>query len=207
MGAIVPIMGTMNSDLNVADALFSSTKQRLLALIFGQPERSFYSRELISLTGSGSGATQRELARLAQSGLLTITRIGNQKHYQANARAPIFHELCSIVIKSFGVADKIRQALQSLASPIACAFIYGSFAKGEFHAGSDIDIMIVSDALTLRDIFAVMQPIELQLGRKINPTLYTIDEFSQRRKTKNSFLTKVLAGTIILLIGDLNVGS
>lgn len=220
MGTIIPNMGTTNfdSDSNLkhptlnkyfvgVGALFSSTQQRLLTLFFSQPERSFYARELITLTKSGSGAVQRELARLAQSGLLTITSIGNQKHYQADPDSPVFPELCSIVIKSFGIADKIRQALLSLELPIACAFIYGSVANGEFHTGSDIDIMIVSDTLTLANIFAAVQPIESQLGRKINPTLYTQDEFSHRRNAKNPFLAKVLAGIIIPLIGDFNAAS
>jgi predicted nucleotidyltransferase len=218
-------MGTLNTDsesnlqkppkkkfspgnhAGVADALFSSTQQRLLALLFSQPERSFYARELISLAGSGSGAVQRELSRLVQSGLLTVRNIGNQKHYQANSKAPIFAELSSIVIKSFGIADKIRHALLSLESQIVFAFIYGSVAKNEIHAGSDIDVMIVADNLTLEDVFVIMQPLESQLGRKINPTLYKPEEFSQRKKSKNPFLTKVLAGTIIPLIGDIDAAS
>lgn len=191
----------------VADALFSSTQQRLFALLFGQSERSFYARELIALTGSGSGAVQRELVRLTQNGLLTVTNIGNQKHYQANPDAPVFRELCSIVAKTFGTADKVRHALISLEPAIECAFIYGSVAKGETRAGSDIDVMIVAETLTLGDIFSVMQPIELQLGRKINITLYTRDEISRRRKTKNPFLTKVLSGSVIPLIGELNATS
>lgn len=221
----MPNMGTINSDIennlqppskregapskysSGVDALFSSTQQRLLALLFGQPERSFYARELIALTESGSGAVQRELAKLVQGGLLAVTSIGNQKHYQANSKSPVFPEIQGIVIKSFGITDKIRQALLTLESPISCAFIYGSVAKGGVHAGSDIDVMIVSNTMTLGDVFAVMQPLESQLGRKINSTLYTQDEFSRRKQSKNPFLTKVLSGTIIPLIGDLDAAS
>jgi len=190
-----------------ADALFSSTQQKLLALLFGQPERSFYARELIGLTGSGTGAVTRELSRLVQSGLITLTSIGNQKHYRANAASPVFPELQGLVIKTFGIADKIRHALLSLEASISCAFIYGSIAKGEVHAGSDIDVMIVSNALTLGDVLAVLQPLEAQLGRKINPTLYTREEFTHRVKTKNPFLSKVLAGKLIPLIGNPDVAS
>ena len=139
MGTIVPIMRTKYFNSGAADALFSSTKQRLFCLLFGGSERSFYARELISLTGSGSGAVQRELKQLSETGLVKVFNIGNQKHYQADSSNPIFHELRSIVVKSFGIADKIRQALLSLNSPIALAFIYGSIAKDEFHASSDID--------------------------------------------------------------------
>jgi len=190
-----------------ADALFSSTQQKLLALLFGQPERSFYARELIGLTGSGTGAVTRELSRLVQSGLITLTSIGNQKHYRANPESPVFSELQSLVIKTFGVADKIRHALLSLEASIYCAFIYGSIAKGEVHAGSDIDVMIVSNVLTLGDILAALQPLEAQLGRKINPTLYTQEEFTHRIKTKNPFLSKVLAGKLIPLIGNPDAAS
>jgi predicted nucleotidyltransferase len=188
----------------IADVLFSSTQQRLFSLLFGQPERSFYANELISLIGSGSGAVQRELQRLTQTGLLTVTTIGNQKHYQANAESPIFPELRGIVLKTFGTADRLRHALRPIASAIAFAFIYGSVARGEDHARSDMDIMVVSDILTLGDIFSVMQPLEGQLGRKIHVTLYTSEEFSKRRNNNNPFLTKVLAGTVIPLIGRID---
>ncbi|MDR0275637.1 MAG: hypothetical protein LBI48_09935 [Burkholderiaceae bacterium] len=87
---------------SVADALFTGTQQRVLALLFGQPERSFFTKELIALTSGGSGAVQRELARLQASGLIVQTVLGNQKHYRANAQAPIFAELCSITAKMLG---------------------------------------------------------------------------------------------------------
>lgn len=90
---------------SLADALFSGTQQRVLAWLFGQPERSFYATELIGLAGAGSGAVQRELARLAQSGLVTARAVGNQKHYQANPEAPIYAELCSIVQKTVCADD------------------------------------------------------------------------------------------------------
>jgi predicted nucleotidyltransferase len=105
------------------------------------------------------------------------------------------------VLKTFGAADRLRHALLPIESAMTCAFIYGSVAKGEDHAGSDMDIMVVSDTLTLGDLFSVTQPLEGQLGRKIHVTLYTCEEFSKRRKERNPFLTKVLTGTIIPLIG------
>ncbi len=85
---------------SLADALFTGTQQRVLGLLFGQPTRSFYANELIGLAGAGSGAVQRELARLTQSGLLTVRPVGNQKHYQANPDSPLFAELCSIAQKA-----------------------------------------------------------------------------------------------------------
>jgi len=120
------------------DALFTKTQQRVLALLFGQSQRSFYANEIIGLAGSGSGAVQRELARLESAGLVTVRRIGNQKHYQANPDAPIFAELRAIVLKTFGAADVLRAALQPVWPLIDLAFVYGSLAKGTEHAGSDV---------------------------------------------------------------------
>ena len=110
--------GSDSGSVGLADALFTTTQQRVLGLLFGQPGRSFFANELIELTGSGSGAVQRELRRLATSGLLTVTRIGNQKHFQANRDSPVFDELCSLVIKTVGLADPIRRALLPLAEKI-----------------------------------------------------------------------------------------
>lgn len=95
---------------SLADALFSATQQRVLALLFGQPERSFFTNELIGLVGAGSGAVQREVRRLVESELVTVTRIGSQKHYQANPAAPIFEELCGIVTKTLGASTESPHA-------------------------------------------------------------------------------------------------
>jgi len=222
LGAIIPSMGTYNRKINsgkaqsklhnptkskysvITDALFSSTQKKLLTIFFSRPERSFYTREIIALVDSGSGAVQRELNRLGESGVLTVKTIGNQKHYQANAESSIFSEIQGIVIKSFGIVDTIRYGLQSLKADISCAFIYGSLAKGTMHARSDIDIMLIADNLTLSEIFSVIKPIELQLEKNINPIIYKKDEFFSRIKTKNHFLTKVLEGDTIPLIGDVH---
>lgn len=112
----------------IADALFSTTRQRVLAYIFGQPDRSFCASELIALTGSGSGAVQRELARLTQSGLTTVRRIGNQKHYQANPESPVFQELCDIVDKTVALVGPIRKALAPLENDIL-ALLNGSYSE------------------------------------------------------------------------------
>ena len=99
---------------SLADALFSATQQRVLGYLFGQPERSFFATELIRLAGGGSGGVQRELARLADSRLVTVTRVGTQKHYQANPKSPIFAELCAIAQKTVGLAEPLRKALAPL---------------------------------------------------------------------------------------------
>ena len=109
--------------------MFPKVRQRVLAVLFGNPARSFYANEVIALAQSGTGAVQRELAALSEAGLLTVTRQGNQKHYQANAEAPVFAELRGLVLKTMGLADVLRAALAPLSPQIELAFVYGSVAK------------------------------------------------------------------------------
>lgn len=206
MGTIVPGMGTRSSRVrrvSVADALFSRTRQRVLGLLFGEPERSFFVTEILLRAGSGRGTVQRELERLARSGLVTVTRIGNQKHYQANRRAPVFEELRSLVAKTSGLADPIRKALQPLEREIDLALIYGSVARGEAHAASDIDLLVVAADVALEQLYTRLLPVETTLARKINPTLYTPDAFRKRRRN-SSFVQKVLRGPVIVLFGTLD---
>ena len=188
----------------VADALFTSTQQKVLALLFGQPDRSFFATELIALAGAGSGAVQRELFRLSESGLVTIRKVGNQKHFQANQRSPIFNEVRQIVGKTFGLSVLLREALQPVESAINLAAIYGSFAKKRDTALSDIDLLIISDSLTLEDLFKILEPAERRIGRQISPNLLSVDEFDRRRIETDSFITRILDGEIIWLIGSID---
>ncbi|MEZ5583483.1 MAG: nucleotidyltransferase domain-containing protein [Candidatus Competibacteraceae bacterium] len=174
-----------------------------MALIFGQPDRSYFATEIIDRLSAGSGAVQRELKKLADSGLVTVSQVGNQKHYQANPAAPIYSELCSLIRKTVGMVGPLRQALEPASETIELALIYGSVAKGTAGASSDIDLLIVSNNLTLEAVYRLLASAEENLGRKINPTLYTSKEFQQRLQTGNSFLQKVLAGETMILQGSL----
>lgn len=187
---------------SLASALFSATQQRVLGLLFGQPERSFFATELIALAGAGSGAVQREIGRLEESGLITLTRIGNQKHYQANPAAPVFAELCALVTKTIGPAAIVQAALATLGNGVRLAILYGSVAKGTDRAQSDVDVLVVADDVTLEQLYAALAPAEKRLGRPVNPTLYTSAEFRKRRTNRNPFLSKLLAGEHQVLIGD-----
>lgn len=191
-----------NHQTCLSDALFTTTQQRVLALLFGQPDRSFFANEVIGLTGSGSGAVQRELKRLTDSGLVTSKRIGNQRHFQANRAAPIFNELSAIVQKTFGVAEPIRKALMPYEQAIRCAFIFGSVAKRVDTAGSDIDLFVVSDSLTSADLINQLLGTEVQLFRKINTTIYSTKELAKGVREKNAFLSRVLEQPKLWVIGN-----
>ena len=188
----------------LADALFTATQQRVLALLFGQPDREFFVTEIIELAGSGRGAVQRELARLAASGLAVVSRAGNRKLYRANRGSPLFDELCSIVRKTIGLEQSICDALQPLADRLILAALFGSVARGTDTATSDIDLLLVSDNLTLEAVYAAVAPTEGLLGRRVNPMLYTSTEFERRRAAKAGFLTRILQGPHSVLMGSLD---
>lgn len=203
---IMPILGSISKAVSaprrsLADALFTRTQQRVLGVLFGETDRSFYASELIRMAGTGSGAAQRELARLEKSGLIVSRRIGHQKHYQANPASPLFEELRSLVLKTVGLAEPLRNALKPLSSSIRAAFVYGSVARASDTAASDIDLMIVSDSLTYGDVFGVLERATRQLGRPINPTVYTAAEFARRVRQEAAFVTRVLQQPRVWVIG------
>lgn len=185
----------------LAAALFSNTQQKVLGLLFGQPDRSFFANEIIALAGAGSGAVQRELARLEAAALVTTSRVGNQKHFQAAHASPIYAELVGIISKTVGIAEPLRQALKPFARKIRTAFVYGSIAKGGDTAASDIDIMIIGEKITYADLYTTLEVTESRLGRKINPTIYNPTEFAKKR-TGGNFVSRVLAQPKIFIIGN-----
>ncbi len=212
LGISVPDMGTnsgrrvseaaaLYASASLSDALFTRTQQRVLSLLFGQPGRAFSVNELIQATGAGSGAIQREIARLSGSGLLSMEQVGNQKRYRANPDSPIHDELVGIVGKTFGLAMPIGEALAPLADRIELAFVYGSVAKRSDTAASDIDLMVVSDKLTYADVVSALHPLIERLGREINPTLYSRAELRKRREAGNAFVERVLAQPKLWVIG------
>ena len=186
----------------LADALFTTTQQRVLGLLFGLPDRSFFANEIIGKTGSGSGAVQRELAHLESTGLVTAKWIGNQKHYQANKDSPIFYELWGIVQKTVGVAGPLHSPLRHLESQILAAFVFGSVAKKQDSSASDIDLMVISDSLSYADLYAVLEPVTAQLGRAVNPTVLSAKDVTKRSKDGSAFMKRVLIQPQIWLMGS-----
>lgn len=203
-GMIIPEMGRQSSAgrRGLADALFTPVQQRVLRLLFAQPDRRYQSAELIRLARSGVGAVHRQLARLASSDLVTVTRTGNQKHYQANRDSPVFEELHGLIEKTVGLAEPLRRALAPKAKAIHAAFVYGSVAKGTDRARSDIDLMVISDSLTYPDVFQAVQGAETALGRSVNPTVMTLTQWRAKHSKADSFVAKVASQPRVFVIGS-----
>lgn len=188
---------------NIGEALFTKTQQRVLALLYGQPDKSFYLNEVVRWAEMGKGTVRRELEKLASVGLLTATKRGNQNHYQANAENPIFTELFSIVKKTFGVIGVLNAALHEMLNTVDCAFVYGSVAQGNEHALSDIDLMVVAEDVNYTELMEALDEAEQQLGRCINPTIYNKQELQKRIEQKQSFVIRVLSDEVLWLKGEL----
>jgi predicted nucleotidyltransferase len=189
----------------LSDALFSGTQRRVLGLLFGNPTRSYYARELIRLAGAGAGGVQRELGRLSQSGLVTVRSIGNQRHYQANPASPVFAELCALASKTFALADPLREALLPLSSRIETAFVYGSVARREDTAASDIDLMVIADRLSYGELMEALEPLSEAIGRRVNPTVMSTREWVKRVHARSAFASRLMAQPRIWLIGNEDV--
>lgn len=186
----------------IGETLFTKTQQRVLGLLYGKSDKSFYFNEIVRNAAMGKGTIKRELEKLCAAGLVIASTRGNQSFYQANSENPIFTELKSIVQKTFGVGDLVKASIESLLPVIEIAFIYGSIAKGTERAESDIDLLVVSDELTYEAVIESLDVVEKQLNRPINPTLYTVKEFSKRMKAKQNFIQKVMEQPKIWIKGE-----
>jgi predicted nucleotidyltransferase len=194
-------MGSAVSRTSLAGALFTPVQQRVLALLFGQPERSFQSSEIVRRVGSGTGATLRQLARLHAAGLVTVTRSGNQKHYRARTDSPVFAELRGLVLKTVGLVGPLQEALAKSTAAIRAAFVYGSVAKGRDTVDSDVDLMVISDVLRHADLFEALQQAEDRLGRPVRPTVLSSSEWRKKRAQQDSFVDRVASQPKLFVIG------
>lgn len=202
-GIIIPDMGTSRlARTRLADALFTPVQQRVLALLFGQPDRRFQSAELIRLVDSGTGAVHRQLRRLADAGLVTVTRVGNQKHYQAGHDSPVFSELHGLVVKTVGIVEPLRAALASLADRIEAAFVFGSLAKRTDRASSDVDLLVISADLAYPEIFEALQSAGQTLARSVNPTLMSPDQWRDKRARHDSFVARIADQPKLFVLGS-----
>jgi len=177
---------------SLGNVLFTKTQQKVLGLLFGRPDQSFYLNEIVGLSKMGRGTINRELERMEAAGIVSKQKIGNQNHYQANPECPIFSELAGIVRKTFGIADVIKIALGPILDEVGLAFIYGSIARAEDTAKSDIDLFVVSDVLAYSEVMELLFESEESLGRTINPTIYTLGEIKERMTQDNAFMVRIL---------------
>lgn len=193
-------MSTSGSEYTAATALFGKTQRALLTLFFMQPEQSFYLRQIVRLARIGQGATQRELARWVKAGLLLRTRRGNQVNYHVNPASPVFAELKTLTVKTSGVTDVLREALDGLSGRITAAFVHGSLAQGTEKADSDVDVVVVGE-VTFREVVAALHGAQEKMGREVNPTVYSDTEFWKKLHAGHHFLTTVMKAPKLFLIG------
>jgi predicted nucleotidyltransferase len=188
-------------DNGLADLLFGRTRGAVLALLYGRTDQSFYTRQIAREVDASVGAVQREVENLSKVGLIVRKWVGNQVFYQANRDALIFREMQALVNKTVGIFSILRAALRSLSKRIVVAFVYGSVAREEETAQSDVDLMVVGKA-TLDEVLSRLSTVEKSIGRPINPTVYSVAEFKSKLETENHFLTSVLKGQKVFLLGD-----
>lgn len=185
--------------MSLASALFTDRQARIFKWLFGQPGRSFYLNELLRLTQLGSASLQQELKRLTDAGILLSERRGNLRMFQANPDSNVFSELVSLTRKVVGVELLLHEALQPLQDKLNGAWIYGSVAKQTDTSASDVDLMLVGNDLTLGEVLQCVEPVERELGRVVNPTCYTVQEFKRRKADPDSFVSKVLQQPRLIL--------
>ena len=199
MDTIVLIMSTPPPALS--DVLFGQIRGGVLALLYGWADKAFYVRQIARHLHASAGAVRRELEKLAAVDLIVRTSLGNQVFYQVNQRHPVFFEMRALVNKTVGIFNTLHSALESLGNRISVAFVYGSIARQEERAGSDIDLMIIGD-IELDDVLVRLSEAETALSRAVNPTVYSIHEFKRKLEDGNHFLNAVVDGKKVFLIGN-----
>lgn len=185
----------------LASLLFGGYRGRVLGLLLLHPEQHYHVREIARLTATSAGTLHKELDRLAQAGLLLREKIGNQLHYGANRQCPIFEELASILRKTSGLADVLRDALLPLDAQIEVALIFGSVARGAEHAGSDVDVLLIGD-LGFGDAVRALHGAQETVQREINPVVMSGEEYRRKSAAGDGFLRDILAKEKLFLKGD-----
>ncbi|HEY3244724.1 MAG TPA: nucleotidyltransferase domain-containing protein [Phycisphaerae bacterium] len=192
-------MGTIFDPLTAT--LFGKTRRALLAVLFSRPDESFYLRELVRASGSGPGAVQRELRQLERAGIVRRWTRGRQVFFQADASCPVYAELRGLILKTIGLVNVLRAALAPLGERIRWAFVYGSFADGRQHRASDVDLCVIG-GVGFGEVVGAVQSAEATLGREVNPTVYSSEEFRRKLAEWHPFVSNIAGGPTIMLIGD-----
>ena len=176
---------------DLGTVFFGAYRRQVLGLLLLHPDESFHLREIARATNTQPGTLRRELAQLADAGVLSREKLGNLVRYKADSACPIYDELRGILKKTAGVADVLREGLASLGDKISVAFVYGSVASGAERRSSDIDVMVVGSA-SFEEVVGALHSSQEQLRREINPSVYGLAEFKKKAKEKGSFVARVL---------------
>ena len=185
----------------LSSVLFTEYRGRVLGLLLLHPERSYYLREIARLTATLPGTLKREMDKLLEVGLLTVKKVGNQNHYQANRECPIYEDLSNVLRKTSGLSDVLINALLPLSDKLQSAFVFGSVASGNVNARSDIDLMLIGD-VSYAEVVPLLHPLQEQLGREINPKIYADKEWNKLVKEDGGFVHDVLSKPKLFMIGN-----
>ncbi|MFO7996519.1 MAG: nucleotidyltransferase domain-containing protein [Dehalococcoidia bacterium] len=183
--------------------LGSKLRSRVLGWLFTHPDERYFVRQLAGLLKEDSTNVSRELNRLEKAGILTSVTEGKQKYYQANRKSPVFDELHGLMLKTVGIADVIKKALEPRSADIKLAFVFGSVAKRTENRFSDIDLLVVGD-ITFGEVVDLISAAEEVLNRELNPVVYTLAEFNKKLSENHYFITDILSGDKIFVVGDEN---
>lgn len=188
---------------DLGTVFFGAYRRQVLGLLLLHPGESFHLREIARATNTQPGTLRRELAQLADAGVLNREKVGNLVRYKADSACPIYDELRGILKKTAGVADVLREGLASLSDKISVAFVYGSVASGAERRSSDIDVMVVGSA-SFEEVVGALHSSQEQLRREINPSVYGPAEFKKKAKEKGSFPARVLKEPKLFIQGKEN---
>jgi len=185
----------------LSSVLFTEYRSRVLGLLLLHPERSYYLREIARLTATVPGTLKREMDKLLEVGLLTVKKVGNQNHYQANRECPIYEDLSNVLRKTSGLSDVLIAALLPLSEKLQSTFVFGSVASGKVNAKSDIDLMLIG-GVSYAEVVPLLHPLQEQLGREINPKIYADKEWNKLMKDNGAFVHDVLSKPKLFIIGN-----
>ena len=186
---------------SVLDALFPKTRQAVLSALLLHPDKWWYLTDLARHLRVTPSSLQRELASLVEGDLLIRRKDGKRVYYMVNKDCPIAKELQAVFVKTVGIADVVASCIRKFRAKIDVAFVYGSVARAEELATSDVDLMLIGD-IRLADLLPGLRRAEKSLEREVNPTIYSVSEFLNKRKVDDSFIKTVLSDSKIFLKGN-----
>ncbi|MBB1582571.1 nucleotidyltransferase domain-containing protein [Serratia sp. OS31] len=185
------------------DLLFNEYRRKVLLLLLSRPEKAFHVREIARQTATQAGTLHKELNKLAQGGILLREQQGNQICYRANLNCLIFPELAAIFRKTSGLVERLRQALSEFYVELELAFVFGSIASGKANADSDIDVLIVGN-LSFPEVINAFYPLQQELGREINPKLYSLMEWQAALAENSAFIQDIMSKPQLRILGDMD---